>query len=115
MPARGVPLQFILLDEEVALKAIEGIPDILSDENAKAEVLYQQHVHCPNGCGPTMEKASGGTAFAFADNNWLIPRCIMKCHICGCSRNPFDGMIIEAGDRNKARYGDIPIIRPENK
>lgn len=114
MANRGIPLTFQTMDPEVARKAIEGIPDILTPENEKAEALYRQHRLCPNGCGPTMEKAFGGAAFAFSDENWLIPRCIMKCYKCGCSINPFDGMLVERGDTNVARYGDVPIINPSD-
>lgn len=112
MTSRGIPLHFVELDPEVAQKAIEGHTDVLTGESLKAEALYRQHTACPNGCGPTMEKAGAHPNFAFGDSNWLIPRCIMKCYACGCTKNPFDGMIIEVGDKNKARYGDVPIIDP---
>ena len=110
MAGNGIPIAFIPLDPAVALKAIEGIPDLLSPESVKTEALYRQHRYCPNGCGPTMEKSFGGTTFAFADDNWLIPRSLMKCHACGHAINPFDGMTVERGDPNIARYGNIPII-----
>lgn len=113
MAENGIPLSFQTLDPEVAQRAIEGIPDVLGGEHAKAEALYRAHSMCKNGCGPTMEKCHGGVAFAFADPSWLIPRCLMKCHVCGFTMNPFDGMIVEMGDRNKARHGDIPILRVE--
>jgi hypothetical protein len=114
MANRGIPLTFQTLDPEVARKAIEGIPDVLSPENEKAEALYRQHKMCPNGCGPTMEKSFGGTEFAFSDPNWLIPRSIMKCYKCGCSINPFDGMLVERGNPDIARYGDVPLINPSD-
>jgi hypothetical protein len=112
MSQRGIPLHFQPLDPEVARKAIEGIPDVLTSETTKAEALYRQHKMCPNGCGPTMEKSFGGTQFAFSDPNWSIPRCLMTCYKCGHSINPFDGMTVSRGDSNIARYGDIPIINP---
>lgn len=112
MSARGIPLHFQTLDPDVARKAIEGVPDVLSGESIKAEALYRQHKNCPNGCGPTMEKSFGGTAFAFSDPDWSIPRCLMKCYKCACTINPFDGMLVERGDPNVARYGDVPIINP---
>lgn len=108
----GIPLKFQTLDPEVARKAIEGIPDVLSPESAQAAAIYRAHLHCPNGCGPTMEKSFGGTSFAFSDDRWHIPRCLMRCHVCGCTINPFDGMRVELGDANKAIYGDVPIINP---
>lgn len=111
MTENGIPLTFQLLDPEVARKAIEGIPDALTGENVKAEALYRAHRMCKNGCGPTMEKHPGGPAFAFADPDWLIPRCLLKCHACGFVLNPFDGMVVELGDRNKAVHGDVPIIK----
>jgi len=114
MNMRGIPLHFQTLDPEVARKAIEGIPDVLSPEHVSAEALYRQHTICPNGCGPTMEKSFGGTQFAFSDDNWSIPRCLMKCHKCGCTINPFDGMLVERGNPNIARYGDVPIINPSD-
>ncbi len=114
MGSNGIPLHFHTLDPEIARKAIEGISDVLSPESVAAEALYRQHKMCPNGCGPTMEKAFGGTQFAFSDPNWNIPRCIMKCHKCGCSINPFDGMLVERGDPNIARYGDVPILNPND-
>jgi hypothetical protein len=110
MPKNGIPANFKLMPSAQLKAAVEGIPDLLSAQHYKAEALYRQHNACPNGCGPTMEKSFGGTAFAFSDDEWQIPRCIMKCHICGCSRNPFDGMIVELGDPNKAVVGNIPII-----
>jgi hypothetical protein len=102
------------MDPELARRAVEGIPDLLSGEYTKAEALYRQHKDCRNGCGPTMEKSFGGTAFAFADEGWHIPRCLMKCYACGLTINPFDGMLVAVGDKNKARYGDVPLINPND-
>lgn len=107
----GIPLGFQLLDPDIAQKAVEGIPDALGGEKIKAEALYRQHKMCKNGCGPTMEQHFGGVQFAFADPNWLIPRNLLKCHACGFTMNPFDGMIVELGDPNKAVHGDIPILK----
>jgi hypothetical protein len=109
--SEGIPSHFKLLDPEVAKKAVAGIECVFDGEHTKAEAIYRQHTLCPNGCGHTMEKSHGGTAFAFADPDWHIPRCLMKCHACGCSKNPFDGMLIERGDPNVARYGHIPILK----
>ena len=66
MPPEGIPLHFQLMEPALAEKAVEGIPYILQDEHTKAEALYRQHTECRNGCGHTMEKAFGGTGFAFA-------------------------------------------------
>lgn len=107
----GIPLTFQLLDPEVARKATEGIPDVLGGENTKAEALYRAHIVCKNGCGPTMEKSPGGPTFAFSDPAWLVPRCLLKCHVCGFTMNPFDGMVVALGDRDKAVHGDVPIIK----
>lgn len=112
MSQHGIPLGFQTLDPEIARRAVEGVPDMLAGEHVKAEAIYRQHTRCPNGCGPTMEKDFGGTEFAFADKDWLIPRCLMKCYACGCTINPFDGMVVHRGDANKAKYGDVPIINP---
>lgn len=112
--SKGIPLGFQQLDPEVARLAVEGVPNMLTGEHTKAEALYRQHTHCANGCGPTMEKHFGGTSFAFSDDNWLIPRCLMKCHACGFTMNPFDGMVVERGDPNKAAHGDIPILNPND-
>lgn len=112
MAERGIPIGFQTLDPELARKAIEGIPDVLTGEKEKAEALYRQHKFCKNGCGPTMEQHFGGVKFAFADSNWMIPRNLLRCHACGFTMNPFDGMIVEVGDRNKAVHGDVPIINP---
>lgn len=112
--SKGIPLSFQLLDPEVARKAVEGVPDVLAGEHTKAEALYRQHTNCPNGCGPTMEKSFGGAAFAFSDPGWLIPRCLMKCHACGCTINPFDGMLVEQGNKDVAKIGHIPIINPND-
>jgi rubredoxin len=110
MSSSGIPIGFQELDPDLAWKAIEGIPDALAGERRAMDAIYNQHKMCKNGCGPTMEQHFGGTEFAFADPNWLIPRALMKCHACGFTMNPFDGMIVALGDRNKAVHGDIPII-----
>lgn len=112
--SKGIPLNFQLLDPEVARKAVEGQPDLLAGEHTKAEAIYRQHKNCPNGCGPTMEKSFGGTAWAFSDPDWLIPRCLMKCHACGHTMNPFDGMTVEQGNKDVAKIGHIPIINPND-
>lgn len=112
MSNKGIPLHFQPLDQEVARKLVENVPCIFDKEQEQAEALYRQHRRCPNGCGETMEKAYGGTEFAFASKNWNIPRCVMACYACGCSINPFDGMVISVGDKNKAVYGNVPIINP---
>lgn len=105
-----IPAWFKTLPVEEVRKALEGSEDVLASEHKKAEALYAQHTNCPNGCGSTMEKHHGGVKFAFSDGNWLIPRCLMKCHACGCVRNPFDGMVVEVGDTSKAKYGDVPLV-----
>ncbi len=109
--ANGIPITFQLLDPNVARKAVEGHEDVLAGQHKKAEAIYRQHLHCRNGCGRTMEKSHGGVTFAFADPDWLIPRCLMKCHACGCSINPFDGMLVEQGNKDVAKYGHIPILK----
>lgn len=106
----GIPLHFVQMQPEDARRALEGVPDLLTGEQTKAEALYRQHKLCGNGCGHTMEKHFGGVEFAFSDEGWHIPRCLMKCHACGFTLNPFDGMIVERGDSNKAKYGDVPIL-----
>lgn len=110
MSDQGIPLGVQTLDPELARLAIEGIPDALAGDTAKTEALYRQHKFCKNGCGPTMEKHFGGIEFAFSDPDCLIPRSLLKCHACGFTLNPFDGMIVALGDQNKAVHGDIPII-----
>lgn len=110
--SNGIPIHFHLLDPEVARKAVEGHEDVLSGDHKKAEALYRQHSHCPNGCGPTMEKSHGGVSFAFSNSDWLIPRCLMKCHACDCTINPFDGMLVEPGNKDVAKVGHIPILNP---
>ncbi len=111
MPNDGIPAHFITISPEVAQKAIEGVPDLLAGEQRKATSVYSQHRHCKNGCGPTMEQCYGGSSFAFSDADWLIPRALLRCHACGFTMNPFDGMIVNTGDPNIAKYGDIPIIK----
>lgn len=111
MKPQGIPLGFKLLDPEAARSAIDGLQDILSAEHLKAEALYRQHRKCPHCELDTMAKYYGGTTFAFSDDSWHIPRCLMRCENCGCVRNPFDGMIVEVGDPDRAAYGNIPIIK----
>lgn len=69
----------------------------LDGENKKLEALYRQHKYCPEGCGPTMEKAPGPSV-EWAFQGSLIPRFLMKCHVCGCTINPHDGMVVRLGD-----------------
>lgn len=112
-PACGIPPHFLELDPADVRKALEGHEDVLAPEQRKADALYRQHRYCPQGCGPTLERSWGGTEFAFSDPSWHGPRCLMRCYNCGCTINPFDGMVVEVGDTDKARYGEIPIIRPD--
>ena len=114
MNDNGIPAGFVTMRAEDARRAVEGVQDVLAGEHTKAEALYRQHTKCPNGCGHTMEKSFGGTEFAFSDPNWHIPRCLMKCYACGCTINPFDGMLVEIGDKNTAKYGDVPLINPSD-
>ena len=114
MEQRGIPSHFVQLSPEVLLKAMEGHEDVLTGEHTKAEALYRQHTDCQNGCGKTMEKSFSTVAFAFSDPNWHIPRCVMKCYACGFTLNPFDGMVVAKGDPNKAKYGDVPLINPND-
>jgi hypothetical protein len=106
----GIPAHFVQLPQETVEKALAGHEDLLSGEALKAEAIYRQHKACRNGCGNTMEKSAGGPRFAFGDPDWSIPRCLMKCYACGFTLNPFDGMVVAAGDSNKAKYGDTPLI-----
>ncbi len=110
MSNQHIPASFVQLEASAVQAALEGQEDLLSGEALKAEALYRQHTDCKNGCGRTMEKSAGGPRFAFSDSSWLIPRCLMKCYACGFTLNPFDGMIVAAGDANKAKYGEVPLI-----
>lgn len=106
----GIPGHFQLLDPAVASAAVKGIPDLLAGESRRNEAVYRQHRYCKNGCGPTMETAYGGTQFAFSDPDTLVPRMLMKCHACGFSMNPFDGMIVEMGSQDVSVHGNVPIL-----
>jgi hypothetical protein len=114
MEQRGIPLHFVQLAPEIVREALAGQDDVLAGENTKAEALYRQHTKCQNGCGETMEKSFSTVAFAFSDPNWHIPRCVMKCYACQFTLNPFDGMVVNKGDSNKAKYGDVPLINPND-
>jgi hypothetical protein len=107
-PKDGIPLEFIQMDPELCRKLTEGHEDILTGEAEKAEAIYRQHKNCPRGCGPTMDK-DVDVKFAFADSGWLIPRCLMKCSHCGCTINPFDGMVVNLGDPDTANAGGTLI------
>lgn len=102
---------FIELDPEVARKAIEGHEDVLAGEQRAAEALYRQHRDCPRGCGPTMEKSAGPASWAFGDDNWHIPRCLVKCRHCGCTKDPFGGIMVSLGDPDTANAGGT-VIKP---
>ena len=110
MTNQGIPASFVQLAPEAVKAALEGQEDLLQGEALKAEALYRQHLDCQNGCGRTMEKSSGGTKFAFNDPDWRVPRCLMKCYACGFTLNPFNGLVVAAGDKNKSKYGDVPLI-----
>lgn len=110
MEQRGIPLHFVQLPPEKVQEALDGHEDILAGEQLKAEALYRQHLNCHNGCGQTMEKCFSTVAFAFSDKNWHIPRCVMKCYACEFTLNPFDGMVVNIGNKDKAKYGNVPII-----
>lgn len=97
------------LDPKIARFAIEGYGDELVGQQRKAESLYRQHLDCPRGCGKTMEKTAAPAAFAFGDPDWLIPRCLLRCHRCGCCYDPFGGLIVNLGDPGTANAG-VPII-----
>lgn len=112
MASPGIPANFVLLKASDVRNALEGHEDLLTGESKKAEAVYRQHTDCRNGCGRTMEKSFGGVKFAFNDPDWLIPRFLMRCYACGFTLNPFDGMVVAAGDTNKAKYGDVPLIEP---
>lgn len=107
----GIPTGLVELDPEVARKSIEGHLDVLEGEARAAEAIYRQHRDCPRGCGPTMQKSAAPAAWAFGDGNWHIPRCLMKCQHCGCTKDPFGGFIVELGDPDSANAG-APILKP---
>ena len=108
MPS-GIPLGFVTLDPDEAQKALVGFPDVLTGDARKAAAVYAAHSRCKNGCGHTMVQEYGGTEFAFADPDIHVPRCIMRCSVCGFAINPFDGMVIAAGDTHMAQYG-VPRV-----
>lgn len=95
---RGIPSGFVELDPEAVQKVLDGHEDLLSGEQVKIEALYRQHMDCPKGCGRTMQKSAASVQFAFGNDNWMVPRCLMKCAMCGLVLNPFDGMVVEVGD-----------------
>ena len=95
--SEGIPAGFIEMNPELREKALKKYESCLDGENKKLEALYRQHKYCPEGCGPTMEKTAGpNVEWAFQDS--LVPRSLMKCHICGCTINPHDGMVVRLGD-----------------
>jgi|SRR5690606_554576 len=109
MSRKGIPSNFIEMDPEDALKAVNGYDDVLAGETKKIEALYRQHTNCPRGCGPTMQKYPAPLGFIFNDPNWLVPRCLLRCSHCGCVYNPFDGMIVELGKPDEANAGGLLI------
>lgn len=85
------------LDPDVARKLLEGYDDVLSDEAAKFEVFYRQFT-CPTGCPDPLQKEFVRT-HAFADPDVLVPRALLRCPKCRLLLNPFNGLVVEAGNR----------------
>lgn len=94
-------MPIVELDPVVAWKAIEGYQNELGPEAAKLEALYRQVV-CPR-CGEPGRKEFD-PRHAFADQDALVARALLRCLKCRCLFNPHTldaqgrPMVVERGD-----------------
>jgi hypothetical protein len=87
-------MHFIPMDPELARKAIEGYQDELTAEAEKLDAFYRQFV-CPNCGGKCRREIS--VSHAFADEDTIVPRSILRCVQCSCLFDPHSGLILERG------------------
>ncbi len=97
--------RIVELDPEVILAAIEGEPDILQPEMAKHEAFYRQFT-CRK-CGGAVRKEFD-TRHAFADENVMIPRALLRCTTCNHLFDPYTNLELERGDKDLG-FG-VPLI-----
>lgn len=112
MRDKGIPLSFVTLPDSVTRAAISGYTDELAGESRKAEAVYRQHVDCPRGCGATMVRTPKPANAVYSNEDWCIPTDLVKCTTCGYCKDPFTGLTVEVGDKDKT-YG-VPLINPMN-
>jgi hypothetical protein len=87
---------FVEMDQELALKLIEGYENELEPEQKKQEAFYR-NCACPR-CGGQCEKRFISADHAFGDGS-VLPRSGLKCTMCNCLFDPHSNLILEIGVR----------------
>jgi ribosomal protein L37E len=100
-------MPFIEMDPELALKAIEGYENELAPEAAKLEAFYRQF-NCKR-CGSSALNKEVDVRHAFADEDTLVPRSLLRCAVCGFLFDPHSGLTLEIG------RDFVPILDPTVK
>jgi hypothetical protein len=100
------------LDPEVALAAIAGYEDVLTEEGQRLDAFYRAF-RCPRGCGPLNREHD--PAHTFSDPNTLVPRSLLRCKNCGYLVEPHTNVVLDSGNAGKIELDSSPIIQPGRK
>lgn len=100
------------MDPEVALAAIEGYGDVLSEESQEVDELYRSF-KCPRGCGGLHREFD--PRHAFSDERYLTARALLRCKNCGFLIDPHTRIVLESGSASKIPVESSPILLPDQQ
>lgn len=100
---------FTELDPELALKAIEGYEDVLTEEGQRLDTFYRAF-RCPRRCGPLRREHD--PSHTFNDPNTLTPRALLRCDNCGYLVEPHTNVVLDSGNAGKIPVESSPLILP---
>jgi hypothetical protein len=97
------------LDPAVALAAIQGYTDELTEEAAELDKFYGSF-KCPRGCGKLNREID--PRHTFSDDSYLVGRSLLRCRNCKYLIDPHTRIVLESGDASKIDVETSPLIQP---
>ena len=99
------------MDQELAMRLIEGHKDVLTPELERLESLYKTF-SCPR-CKCSLQKEFDAK-HVFADQAVMNGRALLRCSNCRYLIDPHSNLIIEYGDPSKIPVERMSPLDPES-
>ena len=103
---------FSEMDPAVALAAIEGYEDELTEEATSLDKMYASFT-CPRGCGRLQREID--PRHTFSDSSYLVGRALLRCSVCQYLIDPHTRIVLDSGDASKMDLETSPILQPGKK
>jgi len=99
------------MDQELAMKLIEGYEDVLTPELRRLDSLYRTF-NCPR-CKCALQKEFDAR-HAYADPAVMNARALLRCSNCKYLVDPHSNLVVEYGDPSKIPVERMSPLDPES-